>query len=535
MSTIDRTSVTHRLCALPMMLAVGALVRVVALLGFEGDIHDGLTRIGTAAEWLRHGTPFFGRTVWPEGNYWIPIAALSVWGDPYWSPRIAYALIGLSNVWLVYALANAVFGRRAAIVSGWIVAVLPYHVMVSTNSAMSEAPYISLMLGAILAVVRFRSRPSCSMAALAGVMLAAATSFRIDGLVWGLPLAASLLVFAVQNRIGARRTVTALAVFGGLGLAFAVALFLRWYQLYPNDPTHLLSEAKLNTQQFFVNGKHPRWPNSVYQTFVIVFWPLSLFVLLTPGVALLGFAGIARAVRDRVAATLPLILGMLTIWLWLSYAAYRHDILAQWRYALILALLLTAFVPSGVDLLVGNSRRISRTTVAAIVALLAIGTQAAVTVSTYRDSGSFTRQLSAISPIRPDQFSSRALLKWAENNLGTDQQLLVTPHAMEQAYLAMERGALEKSGRVVVQSYFLPHSQLVHTRSSLESELLQKLSVAQFVATSGSLRELGLRDGLTRELLQPTCAPDARAACEWKSVRLQKIEQFGTTTLWKVL
>src|SRR5204862_8061075 len=106
-------------------------LRVAALVGCEARIQAGVPRLGTARAWIFEGIPAFGRPVWPEGNYLLPAAALLLWGDAYWSVRIMYAIVGLTNVWLVYLLGTAVYGRSAGVTAAWVVALMPFHILVS--------------------------------------------------------------------------------------------------------------------------------------------------------------------------------------------------------------------------------------------------------------------------------------------------------------------------------------------------------------------------------------------------------------------
>src|SRR5690242_21592741 len=89
----------------PVVIVVAAaLIRGALVFTYEGATGDGSTRVMTAANWLWQGVSFFGRTPWPGRNFLLPSAALLVWNEPYWSVRILYALVGVSNVWLIYLL-----------------------------------------------------------------------------------------------------------------------------------------------------------------------------------------------------------------------------------------------------------------------------------------------------------------------------------------------------------------------------------------------------------------------------------------------
>ncbi len=124
-------------------------------------------------------------------------------------------------------------------------------------------------------------------------------------------------------------------------------------------------------------------------------------------------------------------------------------------------------------------------------------------------------------------------LFWLAEPAQASKTLVMTPHVMEQPYLALHRAGLEVAGRAIVQSYYLPHSELMHTRESLTKELQQKLAGADLLATSRSLRELGLRDGLTREIVEPTDGGDG--TYQWDDVRLRRVRKFGSTIVWEVV
>jgi hypothetical protein len=520
------------LSRLSTIVLVGVALRLAALLCMEGDIQDGLTRIMTARAWLHAGTPFFGRTVWPEGNYWLPMLSLVVWPDPYWAPRVLYALVSAAAIYAVYKLAEAVFDRRAAVCAGWLLALMPYHIAVSANSATSEGPYVPLVLGALLAAVRYAQTPRMLFAVAAGVCVAAASTFRIDGVVWGAPLALAMIVAQRQKRWPLGSSLRDLCAFGACGLAFLLALLLQWHRLYPHDEMRMLNDARLMNLQLFVNGHHPRWSDTVYSTYAIVFWPLSCFLICTPVVALLGYLGMFR--RMSVGAAMPLWLGFLAIWTWLAYATFAHDILAQWRYALILACLLTVFVSGGTDAVLARISWARTGQVVAVGVVAAFATQFLITYAAMRGDGALGRQLGQLSPIKPSQFSSRDLLSWVEQSVPPNERILVTAHALEHAYLSMRGEQYERDGRLITQSYFLPHGILVHTHASLQAELVAKLRDAQFLATSTSQRELGLRDGLTREIVTPVCNGAQRDTCQWQGFQLTRLHRFGDIVVWRV-
>src|SRR5207302_2690949 len=130
----------------------------------------------------------------------------------------------------------------------------------------------------------------------------------------------------------------------------------------------------------------------------------------------LGWVGVFSAIREHHQKAAALVAGLAVVSVWLAYAAFTQNILAQWRYALVLAVVLAVFCARGARVFssfLDVSLR-SLTLVAAAVALIC---QGLITYVAFVDSGVLTRQLGMLSPIRPDQFASRAMLDWIEANL----------------------------------------------------------------------------------------------------------------------
>jgi 4-amino-4-deoxy-L-arabinose transferase-like glycosyltransferase len=515
------------------IVVAAALIRGVLLLTYEGATQDGTTRVAIAANRLLHGISIFGRTAWPEGNYLLPAAALLIWNEPYWSVRVLYALVGVTNVWLIYLLGRALYGRAAGAIAAWIVACMPFHAQQSVEVATSEVPYLSCILLSLLAIVRYVKNPSPSLAICGGLSLTLATSFRFDGVVWGIPLGVSIAVAAFRHRLPLWRIARDLALFGICGIAFPAALFARWMQLYP-DPFYIISRAKLMNEEFFVQGEHPRWPPWLYQSYTLGFWPASTFVILTPLVAALGWTGLVCAIRERRLTALPVVLGLVVACIWLGYAAFRHDILVQWRYALVVVAPLSVFCLPGAEALTRLWPVLTGRRIAAATLVTAAASVAAVIVLAFVDAGTLTRQIGTLSPIRPGQFASRDLLTWIRLNVGSSDPVLLTPHAREQPYLDMHLTELERAGRVIAQSYFMPpNGDLVYSHAALTDQLIMNISRSCYVVTSTSTRELGLRDGVYRELIDPVRVRDD--VYVWHGISLRLLRRFGSNLVWGVM
>lgn len=515
---------------LPQILLVAAFIRVVEMVFlFEGPVHDGTTRVVTALNWMRDGTPFVGRTFWPEGNYILPIFALSIWSDPYWSPRILFALVALTNIWAIYRLTEAVADRQSAAIAAWVVALMPYHIMVSANAAMSEPALVTCALMAVLAMVRYFEAPSTAWAAAAGVWIALGTLFRFDGVVMGIP--AALVIASCLPRIGWQRFLRDSAVLAVTGLAFVVFIFWTWSSIH-GDASYFLKLSKYNTAQFFVDGKHPRWPHWIYQIYSILFWPGSLLILLTPLVAIFGFAGLWQSVRRREPKMWIPALALLCLTAWFTWGVLDQRILAQFRYSLALTCLLAVFVPGGIY--AAGRLMPSLGASGMIKAALAVGLvfQAAITYFALTNNGTLGRQLRSISPIIPGQFASRDLLRWIDQT-SPAAAIMITPHVTSQSLFTLRSQALARQGRITLQPYYLPDGAAIHTRKSLESEIVEKLARMRFIVTDTSGGELGLQDGLNTELVIPECKPGAQA-CRWRGFTFRRHAVFRNARIWEI-
>jgi len=515
-----------------VIVIAAALIRGVLLLTYEGTVGDGSTRVLAAASWLWNGVSLFGRTIWPEGNYLLPAAALLVWNEPFWSVRILYALVGVSNVWLIYLLGRTVYGRSAGAIAGWIVACMPFHAQLSVEGATSEVPYLSCILVSVLAIVRYAKDPSPLLAMCSGLVLTAATSFRYDAVVWAIPLTASIAAAAFRHRLPLSRTARDLTLFGVCAIAFPAALLARWMELSP-DPFYVFSAGKLNTQEFFVHGVHARSPGWLYQSYTLAFWPASTFVLLTPLVAMLGWTGWACAIRERRLAALPVSLGIVVVCIWLGYATFQHAILAQFRYALVIAVLLSVFCLTGAEALTRLWPVLTGKRIAAATLVTAVASVAAIIVLAFINAGVLTRQIGGLSPISPGQFASRDLLTWLRSDAGSSEPVLLTPHVVQQPYLTMHLAELKRSGRVIAQSYYLPEGGFVFTHASLTEQLATNIARACYVVTNASEGALGLRDGLYTELVEPVHVMDD--VYVWHGIKLRLLRRFESNLVWVVM
>lgn len=123
--------------------------------------------------------------------------------------RLALALLGALAVVGVVLLARRWLSMRGAVLVGLVAAVHP--ALFSPEAALlAESLFLWLVIGMLLAVVRFRESPTVERAVVVGLIGGAATLTRSEGLVLALVLIGPLLVTAPPRRIRVRAGVAVL-------------------------------------------------------------------------------------------------------------------------------------------------------------------------------------------------------------------------------------------------------------------------------------------------------------------------------------
>ncbi|WP_406445920.1 glycosyltransferase family 39 protein [Streptomyces sp. NBC_01613] len=87
-----------------------------------------------------------------------------------WAARAVPALLGVATVAMTYGLGHRLYGRRAALVGALLLAVMPYHVVVS-RQVLLDGPMTLCATGALYCVVRYAESPAPRWLLAAGGML----------------------------------------------------------------------------------------------------------------------------------------------------------------------------------------------------------------------------------------------------------------------------------------------------------------------------------------------------------------------------
>jgi hypothetical protein len=490
-----------------ILLVIAVSFRLALLPFFEGYVLDQTSRTLSVAAWNDGPYPFLGTQIWPDGNYLLAWLGLFLGESLYWSSRWIGLLAALTNVPLIYLLTRREYGHFAGVLAGLAIALSPFHAVVSMNGPTSEPSYISAVLLGLVALQRFVATEQAKYLMFAGLAVGLATTFRFDGVLWGplFALGASLTPSRTTTRMNLRRIATIWALIGIASSLYPALLVYSWWSKW-GDPIWVFTVAQGNAEQFFANG-HPRYGRIFYNLFATGFWQASAIFALGPIVAMVAFVGMLKSVIQR--RSVPIIVGYVGISAWLAYATVTHAILAQWRYALILHVLLTVFVGSGLNLFRIRNRSRAMTLFAVG---WAAGTLLVVAVPAYfsfNERGVITRQLSAVSPIQPYPYAGLRVLDWVEKNASVEKPAMVLPCVQGNIVLSLEGQPLKERKVLEDVMIFQPGGiGRTYTRDELIGIFKAKVAKPAYVLVARECAGVGFRDGAAPDIVIPPTNDD---------------------------
>jgi len=141
-----------------------------------------------------------------------------------WAARAVPALLGVATVGVTYAVGHRLYGRRAALVGALLLAVMPYHVVVS-RQVLLDAPMTLCATGALYCIVRYAESPASRRLLAAGGMLGLTVLAKETSIVFlGSLYAFFALTPAVRTRW--RHLLPALGVIGVVAVAHPLSQLL---------------------------------------------------------------------------------------------------------------------------------------------------------------------------------------------------------------------------------------------------------------------------------------------------------------------
>ena len=507
-------------------LLLGILLRLIFVRVNEMDGGDWVSRTMHAMRFARGLSPIWAQTPWPEGNYLLPAIPIALGGDPYWSVRVFCALFSALAIPIVFFLGQQLGGRRGGLLAAWTLAILPFHVYISANGAMTEGPFLVFVLGAMVSAIFWAEQPTRSRWLIASALcVVGAEAFRFDGVFVGASI--GFVALFVKDEQGAviRRPwiLAAIAAFAVIALTYPIALVISWKAMW-GDPLHMVKIAEENTTQFFGSGTHLRWSRWFYSIYSIGFWSFAgpIFAL-TPIIWLASWVGVWR--QRRHVATWFLVLPLVVLTLFYTRAALAHTLLNQIRYVTALSVPLLACFWVSVATFPPRTRRLAIGVALGSMVL----TQIIPIDAAWHDRGVVSRQLATYALIRPRQYVARDVVQWINRSATSDQKIVFTPHASG-AWLALaDHGSVASVRRLNIYRT----SNLVYDRVGLAAAIRDSLQSADWIVTSGGTNTEGLQDQLVTELVLPK-RMGADSALVWNGVPMRLARDFGTMRVYRV-
>jgi 4-amino-4-deoxy-L-arabinose transferase-like glycosyltransferase len=377
------------------LLAVALLPRLLLLPFNENLYGDAVVRTELAERWLRepHLMTSYGDGAFQFGPLHLYLVGfmLKVLPERELAGRLVSLFLGTLSVVPLFALARRLFGWRAGVVAGLAFSVWGLHLQLSTTAA-SEALSLFLMLWvfALCAEGLDENRLGPIFGAAGVLNLACAT--RYDAWLF-IPLLTVGLLLWGKDRVAAT---TRAVGFGLLCLPFPL-LWMQGNELAHGDPFFPIHAVEQFHEGWAREGVS-RLGQVGYRLMNLGFWPGVALLTLSPGVALLGMAGMWRKWREEpevrwlvLAAVMPAL-----------YLTFKASVLADFqpmgRFTVTEMVLLLPFVAPGFEALVGARGAGTRWGVAGVTAVVAVALPLAMGLYTFRADGGWRDSLRPVSP-----------------------------------------------------------------------------------------------------------------------------------------
>ena len=169
---------------------------------------------------VEHLPPYGPTAEHPPGMFVLWAAVDKLGGNGYLAHRMVLGAIGTGTVVLLGLLGRRIGGDRLGLVAAALAAVYPM-LWTAEGSLMSEGLYGFFLVGAMLAAMALRERPSWPRAALLGALISLAALTRGEGL-------ALIVLLALPVAIVSRPTWKGRAALWGVSLAACVLVLAPW-------------------------------------------------------------------------------------------------------------------------------------------------------------------------------------------------------------------------------------------------------------------------------------------------------------------
>ncbi|WP_224248118.1 ArnT family glycosyltransferase [Hyalangium gracile] len=377
------------------LLIVAALVpRLVVFPVNENLYGDAVARTELAERWLQ--APHFIRSFKDGALQFGPLhlymvgAALKVI-DREHAGRAVSLLFGVLSVVPLFALTRRYFGWRAGLWAGLAFCVWGMHLQMSTTAA-SEAVALFFMLSVFALFSQALEESRFGPLFGAAVVLNLACALRYDAWMY-IPLLAVMPLLWRGDKVAG---VTMAVSFGLLCLPFPL-LWMQGNELAHGDPLYPIK---------YIDEFHKNWVASSggggkdwwLRAQGLGFWPGTALFTLTPGVALLGMAGMVKAWRERPELRWLVLAALVPTAYYTFRAAVLLDFMPLGRFTVTQVVLVLPFVALGLKACVGAWGAGAGKAVAGTSLALAVTMPVALGLSTFRVDGSWRDSLRPVSP-----------------------------------------------------------------------------------------------------------------------------------------
>jgi 4-amino-4-deoxy-L-arabinose transferase-like glycosyltransferase len=390
------------------LLLVAALVpRLWVYPVNENRFGDAVARTELAERWLKqpHLIESFGdgaRQFGPLHVYLVGVALTVM--DREDAGRAVSLLFGVLSVVPLFVLTRRLFGWRAGVWAGLAFAVWGMHVQFSTTAG-SEAVALFLMLCVFALYAQAFEERRFGPVFGAAVVLNLACALRYDAWLY-IPLLALLALPWAKDRVAA---VTLAVAFGLLCLPFPL-WWMQGNELAHGDPFYPIQYIEAFHQDW-VQGSLVGWRQWRFRAQSVFYWPGTAVLTLSPGVAVLGMAGMVKAWRERT-ETRWLVLAALVP---TAYYTFRAAVLANFvpleRFTVTQLVLLLPFVALGFSAWTGAWSERARRAMAGGIIALAVGVPVAMGLYTFRADGGRVREF--VRPVSPTSTNLQPVMRAA--------------------------------------------------------------------------------------------------------------------------
>jgi 4-amino-4-deoxy-L-arabinose transferase-like glycosyltransferase len=375
------------------LMAAVAIPRL-ALLPFNQNLYgDAISRTEMGERWLSdpHVITSFGDGAGQYGPLHLYLVGIAVaFVDREVAGRLVSLMCGVLTVIPLYRLGRRVAGWQAGAIACLGLAVWGLHVQFSTTAA-SEAVGLLFIVSAFAAFAAALDSGRMRDFLWAACFMNLAAAVRYDA--WMYP---PILVSAALWWRRDTAWVGRMASFAALCSVFPLWWLVGNYRLH-GDPTFPLA---------YINAEHREWAATFdgawrqlwLRAQGIAFWPVMALVTLTPGFALLGMAGMARAWNDRPAVRWLLIAAVAPIVYYGLRTTLFADFVPLTRFMAASLVVLLLFVWDGYGDLTRRWGTSSARTFLRISAALAVAVPVIVGAVTFRRDGPVRNILRPISP-----------------------------------------------------------------------------------------------------------------------------------------